>query len=126
MKEFMLIFRNEGGNKPTDEQMQQVLKQWQEWITGIAKSGNYSGTNRLYPEGKVVRPGKTVTDGPFVETREIFGGYLIVKTNSINDAVELAKSCPAISYGGSVEVRPVMAIDSEPTSKTFLEEKAYA
>jgi len=126
MKEFMLIFRNESGSKPTEEQMAQVLIQWQNWIAGIAKSGNYGGTNRLLPEGKVVHPGKTVTDGPYVEAREVVGGYLIVKANSIDAAVELAKNCPAIGYGGTVEVRSVMAIDSEPQSKTFLAEKTYA
>ena len=50
VKEFMLIFRNEksaGGEKPSAEQMQAVMKQWQSWIKGIATAGKYSGTNRL-------------------------------------------------------------------------------
>jgi Skp family chaperone for outer membrane proteins len=48
MKEFMMLFRNEkmeGGEQPSAEQMQAVMKEWQTWIKGIAEKGNYSSTN---------------------------------------------------------------------------------
>jgi hypothetical protein len=53
----------------------------------------------------------------------MIGGYLIVKANSLDEAVEAAKSCPNLLYGGNVEVRAVMAIDSDAKSGTFLNEK---
>lgn len=118
----MMIFRNEkmDGEKPSEEQMQMVLQQWQTWITGIAKQGKYSGTNRLLPEGKTIKPGKIITDGPYAEAREMIGGYLIVKANSLDEAIEIAQSCPGLLYGGNVEVRMVMQIDYDSKSKTFL------
>ncbi len=55
MKEYMLLFRNEKMEQvPSAEQMKTVLQQWQSWISGIAKEGKYSGTNRLLPEGKTL------------------------------------------------------------------------
>ncbi len=52
MKEFMMIFRNEkqpAGEMPSAEQMQAVMKQWQNWIGGIAAQGKYSGTGHCLP-----------------------------------------------------------------------------
>ena len=120
----MLIFRNEKseGPMPTAEQMQMMMQQWQNWIGGIAKQGNYSGTNRLLQEGKTIKPNNIVTDGPYMEAKEMLGGYLIVKANSLDEAVAMAQSCPNLTYGGNVEIRTVMNIDSDANSATFLQE----
>jgi hypothetical protein len=129
MKEYMMIFRNEkkeSDAKPSEEQMNTMMHQWQSWIGGIAEKGNYSGTNRLLPEGKTIRSNKVITDGPYVEAKEMVGGYLIVKANSIDEAMEMAKTCPGLLYGGNVEVRSVMAIDYDSQSKNFLEAKVNA
>jgi len=127
MKEFMMIFRNEkgeGGEKPSAEQMQAVLSHWQNWIGNIAAQGNYVGTNRLYSEGsRTLKPGNVVIDGPYAEVKEIVGGYLIVKANNLDEATEMAKSCPNLQYGGNVEVREVLSMDPDTTSATFLNEK---
>jgi hypothetical protein len=127
MKEYMMIFRNENKNeKPTEEQMNAMTKDWRTWISGIAEKGKYSGTNRLLPEGKTIRKNKVITDGPYVEGKEMIGGYLIVKANSLDEAMEIARTCPGLNTGGVVEVRGVMAIDYDTRSKNFLEEKIEA
>src|SRR3954467_5147774 len=126
MKEYMMIFRNEksdGSQPPSAEQMQAVMKEWQTWIKGIATSGNYGSTNRLLSEGKTLKPGNVVSDGPYAEVKEVVGGYLVVKANSLEDAVAMAQGCPNIKYGGSVEVRSVMSINDDYTSPNFLDQK---
>jgi hypothetical protein len=126
MKEYMMIFRNERSENPTPppaEKMQKMMSEWQQWIAGLAASGNYSGTNRLLPEGITIRPGMVITNGPYVELKEMVGGYLIVKANSLDEAIGMAKACPNLSYGGNVEVRAVMGIDDDPASPTFLAPK---
>ncbi|HEX8054728.1 MAG TPA: YciI family protein [Thermoleophilaceae bacterium] len=56
-----------------------------------------------------VRDGELLlTDGPFADTKEIFGGYYIVEARDLDDALELAGRMPAARLGGSVEVRPVV------------------
>ncbi|MBC7887612.1 MAG: transcription initiation protein [Ferruginibacter sp.] len=123
MKEFMMIFRNEkveGGELPSAEQMQAVMNQWQNWIGNIAAKGNFSGTNRLDSEGKTLKPNEVSIDGPYAEVKEMVGGYLVVKANTFDDAVEMAISCPNLLYGGSVEVRSVMAMDADIHSVSFL------
>ena len=58
-------------------------------------------------EGKVLRAGGVITDGPFVEIKERLGSFIVVKAENIDDAITLAHGCPAIDAGGSVEVRPL-------------------
>ncbi len=126
MKEFLMIFRNEkmeGGEMPSAEQMQAVMKDWQNWIGGIAAQGKFVSTNRLYPEGKSLLPNGTVTDGPYAEVKEFIGGYLIVNADTLEQATEMAKTCPNLKYGGNVEVRNIMSIDQDVSSQQFLNVK---
>jgi hypothetical protein len=113
MTEFMMIFRNNYNPafKPSPEQMQASIKQWQDWIGGIAAQGKFVSTNALNFEGKIVKPNNIVTDGPYVEMKEMVGGYIVVKANSIDEAIKLADGCPTLSLGGNVEVRSVMKIN---------------
>jgi hypothetical protein len=113
MKEFMMIFRMApmADFQPTPEQMQESIKQWQDWIGGIAAQGKFSSTNQLGFTGKTLKADGVVTDGPYAEVKEIVGGYIIVNANDIDDALELAKGCPILFIGGHVEVRDIMQIN---------------
>jgi hypothetical protein len=56
-----------------------------------------------------VQDGNTLTtDGPFVETKEALGGYLVFEADDLDAAIELAARIPAARMGGAVEVRPVV------------------
>lgn len=109
MKEFMFLFRqaNPANGNPSPEEMQSTVEKWQNWIGGIASQGKLvNNGQRLSSEGKVLKAGGVVTDGPFVEIRERLGGYIVVKADSLEDATTLAHGCPALDANGSVEIRP--------------------
>ena len=62
-----------------------------------------------------VQDGKTLTtDGPFVETKEALGGYLIFEADDLDAAIELAARIPAARLGGAIEVRPVGGVVDRP------------
>ena len=113
MKAFMLLFRHvpNPSYQPSQEDIQAEIKKWQDWIGGIAAQGKFSSTNQLGYEGKVVKPGNVITDGPYAEVKEIIGGYIIVKAESFDEAVEIAKGCPILGMDGHVEVRQFMEIE---------------
>jgi hypothetical protein len=115
MKEFVLIFRTNPNPdfKPSEEQMQQMMTSWMAWMAGIEAKGQMSnrGTRLGISNAKVVMPGNVVTNGPFSEVKEFINGFTIVKTNSIDEAVKIAKECPIVKGGGSVEVRSAVASD---------------
>lgn len=108
MKEFILIFRHENATaKVSPEQMQIWMKQQMDWVGGIAAQNKFvSGTGLLFDEAKVVRHNNIVTNGPFGEIKETLGGYILVKAETVEEAVEFAKGSPVLQgEGNTVEVR---------------------
>lgn len=110
MDEYMLIFRHEDGGKvASPEQMQIWMKQTMDWIGGIAAQNKFVGGNGLPQDhAKVVHYNNVVTNGPFGDIKETLGGYIIVKAESIDEAVEFAKGSPVLQGdGNTVEVRKI-------------------
>src|SRR5450631_1564902 len=108
MNEFLLIFRRDfktAGPQASPEHLQNMMKEWQNWMGGIAAQDKLvSSGNRLADEGKVVKPGAVVTDGPYVEIKEAIGGYIMIRAKSLEEAAEISKGCPILVIGGNVEV----------------------
>lgn len=112
MKDFMFIFRGGIDFKTASPQdMQENMQQWFAWVNDLKQKGIYAAGEALTPEGKTVHKQNVVTDGPFAESKEIVGGFFVVKANSLEEALEFAKGCPDLPLGGSVEVREVMKFD---------------
>ncbi|WCL49911.1 YciI family protein [Leptospira sp. GIMC2001] len=113
MKEFLLLFRNqvgEGSYSLSPEEMQSTMPKWQDWIGEVIQNGNFVSSQPLDYEGKIVK-NKGITDGPYVEAKEILAGYLICKVATIEDAIEISKKCPILDYEfGSIEVRPITSL----------------
>ncbi len=113
MKEFLLIFRNENSAAPkaSPEEMQASMKQWMDWMGGIAAQNKLVDRgNRLAGSGKVLKANHVITDGPYIEIKESIGGYTIIKADSLTEAAELADGCPILAIGGCVEVREIMVM----------------
>ncbi len=113
MKDFLLVFRTDYSVMPksSPEEMQAMMKQWMDWLGNIAAQNKLTDQgNRLNASGKVVKPNNVIADGPYMEIKESIGGYSIVKAESLEEAVELAKGCPILVAGGNVEVREIDAM----------------
>lgn len=113
MKDFLLVFRMNAGEMPksSPEEMQANTKRWMDWIGSIAAQNKLTDRgNRLAPSGKVLKPNNVIADGPYTEIKESIGGYSIIKADDIDEAAEIAKGCPGLSMGGSVEVREINAM----------------
>ncbi|MCC8424332.1 YciI family protein [Mucilaginibacter sp. UR6-11] len=111
MNDFLLIFRRDAGfdAQLTPAQLQAISKPWQDWMGGLAAQNKLADSgNRLAVEGKVVKPGNVITNGPYVEIKEAIGGYIVVRAASLDEAAELSKGCPILTTGGNVEVRQIV------------------
>ncbi|HEY2720515.1 MAG TPA: YciI family protein [Chitinophagaceae bacterium] len=111
----MLIFRHQDGNKiASPEQIQIWMKQTMDWIGGIAAQNKYSGGHGLpFDDAKVVGHKGVVTNGPFGDIKETIGGYIVVKADSIDEAVEFAKGSSVLQgEGNTVEVRKIAGKDN--------------
>jgi hypothetical protein len=115
MNEFLLIFRRDFKSseiQPSPEQLQKMMKEWQNWMGSIAARNQLvSSGNRLSNEGKVVKPGPIITNGPYVEIKELIGGYIMIKAESLEEAADISRGCPILMVGGSVEVRSTVPMN---------------
>src|SRR5689334_16784627 len=109
MKEFVLLFRQPDYEyrNADPEKIKNLTKKWQDWVGSIAAQGRFANNGmRLSMEGKVLKAGGVITDGPFVEIKEKLGSFIVVKAESLEEATTLAHGCPALEENGSVEIRP--------------------
>ena len=110
--EYMLLFRGPHWDRglSTDE-LQQAMTKVMAWFEGLNERGKIKAAQPLGGQGRVISgtDGRFVVDGPFTETKEAVGGYLVLQADSLNQAVEIAQSMPTLHYGISVEVRPILA-----------------
>jgi hypothetical protein len=116
MKNYLLIISesteaNDAWEAMTPEQMQAGLQAYMAYSQRLVDEGRMIAGEGLSRVGKVLRPspaGVTVTDGPHVLATEMVGGFFFIKANSIEEAAEIAKDCPALHHGATVEVREQM------------------
>jgi hypothetical protein len=104
---FLYLYRTPAGSPskpPSPEQMQAMFAAWTAWKTKFNQEIIDVGDG-LKGGGAVFKQG-VVTDGPFIEAKEVMGGYSIVQTASLARAVEIAKECPMNGApGASIEIR---------------------
>ena len=114
MDEFMLIFRHEDGAKiASPEQIQVWMKQTMDWIGTISAQNKFvSGTGLPFDDAHVVWHNNVVTNGPFGDIKETIAGYIIVRAESVEEAIGFAKGSPVLNgEGNSVEVRRIAKHD---------------
>jgi hypothetical protein len=108
--QYLLLFRGTGWDQElSPEEIQDVMGRWTAWFEHLSGQGKLKSGLPLYHEGKVVsgKNGRSVADGPFAESKEAIGGFFLVQADDLDEALRIAKQCPGLDYGVSVEVRPV-------------------
>lgn len=125
--EYLFLFRgNDWCNNLSPEEMQNVASQWMAWFKRLSEEGKVIGGSPLDGEGKVVsgKNGRTISDGPFAESKEAIGGYFLLRVDTMEEAVAIAKQCPGLPHGAKVEVRHIVdqcPVSGEPVPNIHLE-----
>ncbi|MGO9829159.1 MAG: YciI family protein [Myxococcaceae bacterium] len=93
--------------------MQKDMQKWTAWIKELGDRGHLKNPGQpLEATGKVVRgKSETVTDGPYVEAKDVVGGYSVIEAKDLAHAAKLSSGCPIFAAGGLVEIRPIMKFD---------------
>jgi hypothetical protein len=109
-RKFMLIFRggavSRGDMSPSE--LQAHVAKWYTWSDELARQGRRNAGTPLDNPGATVRGhDRVVTDGPYAESKDLVTGSMVIEAASLEDAVEVARTCPTYEFDGSVEVRPV-------------------
>lgn len=127
--DYLLLFR---GTKPASdaspEEMQAFMGKWMKWYEELAAAGKFKGGHPLDEGGKLVTGpgGESVADGPFPESKEAIAGFFHLSAGSLEEATEMARRCPGLAYGGTVEVRSIADHCSADVSEKPAGETAVA
>lgn len=107
-KKYLCIQRSQPDQcaQPSPAQMQEMYAKFQAWMTKF--QGNIADLGGRLGYGKVVSS-SGATDGPFAETKEVIGGFMIITAKNLEEAIAVARECPGVvSPGSSVEVREIV------------------
>ena len=108
--EYLLLFRGMHWDKNlSPEEIQNVMSRWIAWFDRLTQEGKAKAGQPLTEKGKIIsgKKGQKVVDGPFAESKESIAGYILLQAATLDEAVKIAKECPGLDYGISVEVRLV-------------------
>lgn len=105
----LLLHVNESWKELGREELEKYVTQNHAWLEHLMTSGKAKGGQALARSGAMVsgKNGRSVTDGPFAESKEVVGGYILLNVASFEEALAIAKTCPTLAYGGKAEVRPL-------------------
>ena len=118
MRFALLIYSNEADRASLSEaDTHENMGKWFAYTEDLRNSGKMLAGEALMSTStahtvKINNGETTITDGPFAETKEQFGGFYLIEADSWEEAAESAKKMPVIE-GGSVEIRPVMEFDQD-------------
>ena len=111
MKNYIFIIR--GGDEidslKSPEEMQEHMQDWQKWMRNLANQNKLIGGEPLQKEAKsIIESGKKIVDRPLAEGKELVGGYILIKADSLNEATTLATGCPGFDHNCTIEIREIM------------------
>ncbi|HXV92951.1 MAG TPA: YciI family protein [Pseudonocardia sp.] len=117
MKYMLLIYGAQPTEPPSPEEIQAEMDAYWAYEKAVADAGVMLASDALQgvetaTTVQVAENGeRTVTDGPFAETREMLGGYYLLDVPDLDAALEWAARCPGARHGGKIEVRPIMEFE---------------
>ena len=122
--DYILFFRNTTWYQDlAPEEIQEKMARFTAWFERLNGAGQFKSGGPLAHKGKIISRKNVVMDGPFAESKEAIAGFFIIQADSLEQAVEIAKECPGLEFGQTVEVR---ALDSEPHELVVARERIAA
>ena len=108
--QYLLMFNgNEGWKQLPAAQLQELADQAKAWVQGLMAKGTAKAAQGLAREGATLsgKTGRVISDGPFAESKEAVGGYLLIEAENLEEAIAIAKGSPSLQLGTNIEIRPL-------------------
>lgn len=108
MNEYMLIMKGDyqSWNEISADEKQRIMEKYYAFVHRLKREERFKDGSAL-KNGRVSlrsEKGIVITDGPFTETKESFNGYFVFKAENLDEAVTIARECPALTHGETVEI----------------------
>jgi len=108
--QYLLLFSgSEWYKQLSATEIQNVIDQSKAWFERLASAGKVKGAQALARDGATIsgKTARVISDGPFAETKEAIGGYLLLEAESLEEVIAIAKENPAVRQGTTIEIRPL-------------------
>jgi hypothetical protein len=108
--QYLLLFSGaEWYGQLSAAEIQDVLDRSKVWFEKLASAGKVKASQALERRGVTIsgKNARVISDGPFAETKEAIGGYLLMEADSLEEAIAIAKENPALRHGTTIEIRPL-------------------
>lgn len=106
MPQFMLLIENGDFESLSEQQQGEIITKYIAWVRAMRENNQFVAGDELKPGGKrLIANGNSVVDGPYAETKESIGGYMLIEAASLDQASDIAKGCPTYGHGGAVQVK---------------------
>jgi hypothetical protein len=116
MPKFILLLHQEANRMGhlSPEEIQKIIARYTAWRDDLVKRGKVLGGEKLTNDGgrHLRTKGETVsvTEGPYVESQEVLGGYFLIESADFDEAVAIARTCPHLGDSRWIEVRQIDAM----------------
>lgn len=115
MRQYLLIFREDPDAFAdlSPGEIQAIIQKYVEWTRRLEETKSFVRGQKLTRTGRMLRrqgDEVSVTNGPYIEANELLGGYILIRAESYEHAVELARTGPALERG-AIEIREIEASD---------------
>ena len=106
MQEFLLVLKGDGMNHLSPDELQNIMGEYKSWVEQLGD--NYLGGQRLEDGGALLttKNEPILTDGPFLEAKEIIAGFFLIQARDQDEANKIARSSPHLGLY-TIEVRPI-------------------
>jgi hypothetical protein len=113
MPRYLFLIQHPVGayDEMSPDQMQEVVAKYRKWVQSLKESGAYVASDRLANDGRTLRGANErlrISDGPYVEGKELVAGFYVVEAPDYERAVALARDCPVLERG-ILEIREIVA-----------------
>jgi hypothetical protein len=108
--QYLLMFSgSEWYNQLSSEEIQKLIAQSKAWFEGLAAAGKVKAGQALARDGATIsgKTGRVISDGPFAESKEAIGGYMVLEAASLEEVIAIAKENPVLRGGTTIEIRPL-------------------
>jgi hypothetical protein len=112
LKDFMLLFRMEmkADKRPTDVELMAIKRSWGDWIGGIAQQARLVSSHQLGFESRMIHPEGSPASRPMDPQGRSLSGNLVLKATNLEEACDMAQTCPVLRAGGNIEIRDVLTV----------------
>jgi hypothetical protein len=110
MNQYLLLLHDDNIPDLSPEEMQKLIEDYGAWAGEMAEKGHLLSGEELIPKPVSIKMKnkQIVIDGPYTESKEGIGGFFIIQASTMEEAVNLTKSCPHIGYGGRIVIREMV------------------